>query len=268
MTEHLIHLTVPHNFLFFSREFRCQLLVLITLMLIIPGISALPEGVNSTFPTNDSALTLYIITPQENEYILSDVVPHHIWVAGEVNSPIPLQSVIVSSSEGSTSCGNRSPFGCDIIVAKGSERIVVTVTDIAGNRVFRTRNIRVETGMPDLPLRITISGKITTPDGHPVDGATIRTEFFMTYDTKTVAVQSEADGSYRINNAHGFSQKISVEKNGYANVTKEMTFNQNLNTADFVLEPTTKPAPGFTTVICLGAIIGTLLIISRRKPDM
>jgi hypothetical protein len=81
-------------------------------------------------------------------------------------------------------------------------------------------------------------------------------------------VQSEADGSYRINNAHGFSQKISVEKNGYANVTKEMTFNQNLNTADFILEPTTKPAPGFTTVICLGAIIGTLLIISRRKPDM
>jgi len=122
--------------------------------------------------------------------------------------------------------------------------------------------------MPSPPLRITISGKITTPDGHPVDGATIRTEFFMTYDTKSVTVKSEADGSYRINDAHGFYQKISVEKNGYANVTKEMTFNQNLNTADFILEPTTKPAPGFTTVICLGAIIGTLLIISRRKPDM
>jgi len=234
-------------------------------MLIIPGISAQSEGVTSTVPANDSTLIINIITPQENEYILSDVVPHHIWVTGEVNSPVPLQSIIVSSSEGSINCGNQSAFGCDIVVAKGSEKIVVTATDITGNHAFRTRAINVETGMPSLPLRITISGKITTQDGRPVEGATVRTEFPRSYDTKTVIVQSEADGTYRINNAHGFHQKISVEKNGYANVTKEMTFTQNVNTADFILEPTTKPASGFTTVFCLGAIFGTLLIISRNK---
>jgi len=243
----------------------CPLLVLITLLLIIPGTCAQSEGVTSTVPANDSTLIINIITPPENEFILSDVVPHHIWVAGEVNSPVPLQSIIVSSSEGSTSCGNRSPFGCDIIVAKGSERIAVTVTNIDGNRVFRTRSINVETGMPDLPLRITISGKITTPDGRPIEGATVRTEFPRPYDTKTVTVQSEADGTYRINNAHGFRQKISVEKNGYANITKEMTFTQNVNTADFILEPTTKPAFGFTIIICLVAVLGTLLIISRKE---
>jgi len=267
MMERLIHLTVPHNFIFFSRDFRCPLLVLITLMLIITGTSAQSEGVTSTTPANDSTLIINIITPQENEFILLDVVPHHVRVTGEVNRPALLRSIIISSSEGSASCGNQSPFGCDIVVAKGSEIIVVTATDRDGNRVFRTRSIKVETGMPSLPPRITISGKITTPDGRPVEGATVRTEFPRAYDTKSVTVQSETDGTYRINNAHGFSQKISVEKNGYANVTKEMTFNQNLNTADFILEPTTKPAPGFTTVFCLGAITGTLLIISRKKPD-
>jgi len=268
MTERLIHLTVPHNFLFFLRDLRCLLRVLITLMLIIPGTSAQSEGFTSTTPANDSALTIDIITPNEKEFILSDVVPHHVWVSGKVNSPASLQSIIVSSSEGSASCGNQSPFGCDIVVTKGSEKIVVTATDITGNHAFRTQNIRVETGMPDLPPRITISGKITTPDGRPVEGAAVRTEFPRAYDTKTVTVQSEADGTYRINNAHGFFQKISVEKNGYANVTKEITFNQNLNTADFILEPTTKPAPGFTTVLSLVAILGTLLIIPRKKPDV
>jgi hypothetical protein len=239
--------------------------VLIGLLMIIPGTCAQSEGVTSTVPANDSTLIINIITPQENEFILSDVVPHHIWVAGEVKSPVPLQSIIVSSSQESTNCGNQSSFGCDIPVAKGAEKIIVTATDIAGKRVFRTRTINVETGMPDLPPRITISGKITTPDGRPIEGATVQTEFPRPYDTKTVTVQSEADGTYRINNAHGFHQKISVEKNGYANITKEMTFTQNVNTADFILEPTTKPASGFTVIICLVAVLGTLLIISRKE---
>jgi hypothetical protein len=268
MMERLIHLTAPHNFLFFSRAVKYTLPVLIAVMMIIPVINAQSGVVTPAVPAGDSTLIIDITTPQENEFFLSDVVPHHIWMTGEVKSPVPLQSIIVSSSEGSTNCGNQSSFSCDVVVAKGLDRIVVTVTDIAGNHGFRTRNIRVETGMPDLPPRITISGMITTPDGRPVEGATVRTEFPRTYDTKTVIVESDADGSYRINDAHGFNQKISVEKNGYVNVTREMSFKQNLNTVDFILEPTTKPAPGFTGVLCLGAILGTLLIISRKNPGV
>jgi len=213
----------------------------------------------------ESTLIIDIITPQENEFFLSDVVPHHIRVTGEVKSPVPLQSIIVSSSEGSTNCGNQSSFCCDVVVPKGLDRIVVSVTDRDGNRVFRTRNIKVETGIPDLPPRITISGKITTPDGRPVEGATVRTEFSRPYDTKSVAVQSEADGSYRINNAYGYNQKISVKKEGYVNVTKEMVFNENLNTADFTLEPITKPVSGFTVILCLGAITGIVLMTIYRS---
>lgn len=266
MMERLIHLTAPHDFNFFSRAIKYTLPVLIVLMMITPGINAQSGVVTPSVPAGDSTLIIDIITPQENEFFLSDVVPHRIWVTGTVKSPVPLQSIMVSSSEGSTNCGNQSSFSCDVVVAKGLDRIVVTVTDIAGDQVFRTRNIRVETGMPDLPPRITISGKIATPDGRPVEGATVRTEFPRTYDTKTVIVESDADGSYRINDAHGFNQKISVEKNGYVNVTREVSFKQNVNTVDFILEPTTKPAPGFTGFLCLGAILGTLLIISRKNP--
>ena len=142
---------------------------------------------------------------------------------------------------------------------------VITIDPIGNQTIVVRASTTNEEFMPDLPPRITISGKITTPDGYPVEGATVRTEFYRAYDTKSVTMQSEADGSYRINNAHGFNQKISVEKKGYTNVTKEMTFKQNVNTVDFILEPTTKPASGFTTVLCLVAILGTLLIISRKE---
>jgi len=149
---------------------------------------------------------------------------------------------------------------------QNSNDMMIMNSSLAGTQVAGVMpSVTNEALMPSPPLRITISGKITTPDGHPVEGATVRTEFFWTYDTKSVTVQSEADGSYRINNAHGFNQKIRVEKNGDANVTKEMTFTQNVNTADFILEPTTKPAPGFTIIICLVAVLGTLLIISRKR---
>ncbi len=255
----------PESFIF-SRAMKFVVPVLIAIFMIIPGLNALPDAGTSVTPVDNSTIILDIKIPQENQIFSNDVVPHHIQVTGEVKSPEPLQSITVSSSEGSTNCGNQSSFSCDIVVAKGLDRIVVTVTDRDGNRVFRTRNIKVETGMPDLPPRITISGKITTPDDHPVEGATVRTEFSRPYDTKSVTVQSETDGTYRINNAYGYLQKISVEKEGYANVTKEMVFKENLNTVDFTLEPTTKPVSGFTTILGLGAITLIVLITIYRLP--
>ena len=258
-------MTIRNIFLLFSRAWKYTVPVLIGLLMIIPGINAQPGVGTSTDPADESTLLIDIITPQENEFILSDVVPHHIWVTGMVKSPLPLQSVIVSSSQGSTNCGNQSSFGCDVAVAKGAEKIAVTATDMAGNHVFRTRNIRVETGMPDLPLRITISGKITAPDGDPIEGATIRTEFFRTYDTQTVTVKSETDGSYRINNAHGYRQNMSVEKEGYLPVSKEIVFSKNVNTADFTLYPTTKSTPGFAGIVCLYAILMTAILIIHKK---
>ncbi len=178
-----------------------------------------------------------------------------------MKSPEPLRSIIISSNEGSADCGNQSSFGCNIPVANGLNRIIVTATDLAGNRVSRTRDFTIYSGGPTQAPRITISGNITTTDGHPIAGTTVQLES----ETLPVTVESETDGSYRINNAYGYHQKIHVEKNGYTNVTKEITFNQNLNTLDFTLEPTTQPASGFTAVLCLIAIIGSVLVVISRK---
>ena len=245
MTEHLIHLTAPHNFLFFSRAMKFALPVLIGLLMIIPAIHAEPDRGTSMIPAGDSAIILDIKAPQEKKVFLNLPEPPRVTVIGYVRNREALQSVIVSSNEGSTDCGNTSFISCTIPVTTRLNQITVTAMDTVG-------------------LRITISGKITTPDGHPIEGATVRTEFPRIYDTQTVTVESEADGSYRINNAQGFRQTMSVEKEGYTNVTKEMVFNKNLNTADFVLEPVTQPTPGFSSVLCLVAILGTLLIFFWR----
>jgi len=221
--------------------------------------------VSSTTTAGDSAISLDIKEPPQAYKVFVNLPePPNVTVIGYVRN-MELQSIIISSSEGSTNCGNTSFISCMIPVTKGLNRITITATDSDGTRVSTTRNFSVEYGVPTPPLRITISGKITTPDEHPIEGATVRTEFFMTYDTQSVTVESEADGSYRINNAHGFNQKISVEKNGYANVTKEMSFNKNVNTVDFTLEPTTQPASGFTAVLCLVAILGSVMLIIFRK---
>lgn len=238
--------------------------VLIGLLMIIPAIHAEPDMGTSMIPAGDSAIILDIKAPQEKTVFLNLPEPPRVTVIGYVRNMESLQSVIVSSNEGSTDCGNTSFISCTIPVTKGLNQITITAMDSVGIRVSTTRNFSIEYGVPDLPPRITISGKITTPDGHPVEGATVRTEFFRTYDTQTVTVESEADGSYRINNAHGFNQKMSVEKNGYLNVTKEMAFHQNVNTADFILEPATRPVPGYTAVLCLVAILGTLVVILRK----
>lgn len=147
--------------------------------------------------------------------------------------------------------------------ANNSTTIIGTPVE---NPIADTRpSVTNEDLMPSPPLRITISGKITTPDGLPVDGATVRTEFFVTSDTQSVTVKSEADGSYRINNALGYNQKMSVEKEGYTPITRDMTFNKNLNTLDFTLQPTTQPSPGFTGLLCIAALFGSLLIVVPRK---
>jgi len=263
--EHVIPMTIRNNFLFFSCAWKYTVPVLIGLLMIIPAINALPDAGNTSIAAGNFSSVLDIQAPQENKVFLNLAEPPHITVIGNARNMESLRSVIVSSREGSTDCGNTSFISCTIPVTKGLNRITVTATDSAGTRVSATRNFSVEYGVPDLPPRITISGKITTPAGHPLEGATVRTEFFRIYDTQTVTVKSEADGSYRINNAHGFRQNMSVEKEGYTSVSKEIISTKNLNTVDFTLDPVTKPVPGFTAILCLGALSGTVLIIISRK---
>lgn len=234
---------------------------LIGILLIIPGINALPDAGTSVTNASEHTIILDIKTPLENEIISNDVVPPHIWVSGDVKSPVRLQSVIIVSGAGSTDCGNQSSFGCNVPGINGLNRITVTATDVALNHVSRTRDFTVNPGGPPQEMRITISGTVTTPEGNPIGGATIR----LGSEPIPVTVKSETDGTYRINNAYGYHQILRVEKNGYINVTKEMTFNNNLNTFDIIMEPAAQPASGFTAVLGLVALSGTVLFIVSQK---
>jgi len=257
MMERLIRLTVPPNLSFFSSTMKLLVPVLIGICMIIPGISALPDVGISVTPADDSILVVNIKSPQENQIFLNDVVPPHIWVSGDVKSPVALQSIKITSGEGSTDCGNESPFGCNVPATTGQNRIIITFMDSAGNQVSIPREFTIKSGGLTLPARITISGRITDPEGRPVEGVVIR----LISGTQPVTAESNTDGSYRINNAYGYHQKIRVEKKGYANITKEMDFNENLNTVDFTLEQTTKPVSGFT------AILTTLVIHSPSEGE-
>jgi len=131
----------------------------------------------------------------------------------------------------------------------------ITETQVADVRPSVTN----EDLMPSPPLRITISGKITTPDGQPVSGAIIRSES----ESWPASAESGPDGLYRINNARGYRQNLSVEKDGYIPVSSTIVFAQNVNTADFTLEPATKPSPGFAGFICILAILITSTLLLR-----
>lgn len=116
--------------------------------------------------------------------------------------------------------------------------------------------------MPSPPLRITISGKITTFGGQPVSGAIIRSESV----SWPASAESGPDGSYRINDARGYRQNLTVEKEGYIPVSTIIVFNRNVNTADFTLEPATKHSPGFAGFISiLATLIAAILLLRMRS---
>jgi copper chaperone CopZ len=229
--------------------------------MIIPGMNAVPDTIVSVTPASNSPPVLDIYSPQENEVIMNDIVPPHVWISGEVKNLSRIRSITITSSEGSTDCSNDSSFGCNVKVRTGPNRIIITVTDSTGNQVSGTRDFTVISGGITQPPRITISGRITSADGLPIEGAVIRLES----DTAPVTTESGTDGAYRISNAYGYSQKMCVEKTGYANVTREMTFDRNLNTLDFTMVPATRPAYSFSAVLCLVVLMGIVLTIVYRN---
>jgi len=257
MTGHWILLTAHLN-PFFFRASALYLLVFIGILMLLPTAIALQDSPSGNSDVNNPSIGIELDTPRENQAFSVDVVPPHIWVAGQVNTTVPIQSIIVSSSAGTVDCGSSSSFGCTVPVLKGSDTITVTVSDVNGNVAGATREISVRSGGPVQPIRITIAGKITDPDGQPVAGAIIR----LASESWPASTESESDGSYRISNAYGNNQTIVIEKDGYIPVSTTIVFNQNVNSADFTLEPAMKPSPGFEGFFCILAILISVVLLS------
>ena len=65
--------------------------------------------------------------------------------------------------------------------------------------------------------------------------------------------------------AWGNHQNISVTRDGYDPVTREITFSNETNVMDLTLTPKPKPIPVFFPVILMAIIFGYLAIHSRNK---
>jgi len=244
---------------------KCLIPVILGIILI-PAISAgLQAGDPGTITHNDGAV-LEIGSPVNGEIFWIDVVPPHIMVIGNARAPQEIRSIRVKSDTEITDCGNLTEFSCEIPVSSGKSTITVIVTDVSGNSTEETRNFTVNIGLPP-PATISLKGKITDQQGLPLANVSVSSESCLTLDNKPFVVHAQTgkDGTYLIQDAIGYCQKISVEKEGYVPLTQEIVFENETNEFDFDLRPRPNFTPGFGFSLCIVALLSGLLIAYRRR---
>ncbi|MDD2473371.1 MAG: carboxypeptidase-like regulatory domain-containing protein, partial [Methanoculleus sp.] len=101
------------------------------------------------------------------------------------------------------------------------------------NRAEKTVNVTVSIGIPP-PPSIIVSGEVTDPDGNPIPGASVRFESVLTLDDEPLAVTATtgADGGYRAEGAPGYRQTVTVEKEGYSPLRRDVVFENLTNELD------------------------------------
>jgi hypothetical protein len=263
-TEYLIRWTALHKNFFFI--FMKCLIPIILGIILIPAISAgLPAGDSATITHNDG-IALEISSPVNGEIFWIDVVPPHIMVIGNARMPQEIRSIRVKSGTGITDCGNLTEFSCDVPVSSGKSMITIMVTDVSGNSTEETRNFTVNIGLPP-PVTISLKGKITDQQGVPLANVSVSSESSLTLDNKPFVVhtQTQNDGTYLIQDAIGYRQKISVEKEGYVPLAQEIIFENTTNELNFDLRPRLNFTPGFGFFLCIVALSSGLLITYRRR---
>lgn len=243
---------------------RISLIVAILAIIAYPAVcSGLPSENTATI---GEPINLTIISPNDSDEVWIDVVPPHVVVIGEANAPSGIRSVVVQSGVGEVSCGNGTKFACSVPVSTGKNRITVIATDNLGNRAEKTLNVTRHTGIPPPPA-ITVSGRLTDPEGNPIHNASVRFESVFDLDNEILSVTNTtgSDGRYLIENAIGYDQTIIVQKEGYQPLQREIVFGNLTNELDLELEPSGHDVPGFGLQTGIIGILGALLILRGKK---
>lgn len=243
---------------------RIPLIVVILVVIVFPAVcSGLPP--ENTVSTG-APINLTITSPSEGSDAWIDVVPPHVVVIGEADAPSGIQSVVVQSGVGEVSCGNGTTFTCSVPVSKGENRIRVIATDNLGNRAEKSLNVTIHIGIPPPPV-ITVSGKVTDPEGNPIHNASVRFESVFDLDDEILSVTNttERDGRYLIENALGYRQTIIVQKEGYLPLQREIVFGNLTNELGLELEPSGQEVPGFGLQTGIIGVLGALLILRGKK---
>ncbi len=186
----------------------------------------------------ETRMMLSVISPKQYETVWSDAVPPCATVVGSANASTGIREVTIRSSVGEVSCGNGTEFSCTVPVAEGNETITVTLTDTRGKTSEAILPIYVNVDIPPPPF-ITVIGRVTDTDGHPVPGATVTFASVLPLSgtSRPVTTETDGDGGYLIENAFGYAQNITVEKEGYLPLRREVVFENITNRLELQLEP-------------------------------
>ena len=219
--------------------------------------------------TSETSTFLSITSPKQYETVWSDLVPPRVEVAGRAEASNGIRDVVVASSVGTVSCGNATEFACFVPVAEGNETIIVTLIDDRGKRTDAVLPVYVNVDIPP-PPRIYAIGTVRDADGRPVPGATVTFESVLPFfgAPYPLTTGTAGDGSYLIENAFGYGQTVSVEKDGYRPLRREVVFENITNRLDLELEPEGRTVPGFSAGMGVLALAGGLLAARagrRRK---
>ena len=222
---------------------------------------AVPPGSRATGRMMPGFLS--VTSPKQYETVWSDLVPPEVTVTGRAEASNGIRDVVVESSAGAVSCGNATNFVCTVPVAEGNETITVTLIDNLGKTSEAVLHIYVNVDIPP-PPRIHVVGTVKDADGRPVPDATVtfKSVLPLAWGPHPVTTGSAGDGGYLIENAFGYGQNISVEKEGYLPLHREVSFENITNRLDLELEPEppqARTASGFSAGMGILALAGGLL---------
>ncbi|WP_214020670.1 carboxypeptidase regulatory-like domain-containing protein [Methanoculleus sp.] len=247
-----------------TRNLRATLCVLVLLFAV-----AIPATAGDA--TVETSTMLSVTSPKQYETIWSDLVPPEATVVGRAEASRGIRDVVVKSSAGVVSCGNATEFACSVPVAEGNETITVTLIDNLGKTTDAVLNVYVNVDIPPPPW-IHVIGTVRDVEGRPVPGATVRFESVLPLASgpHPVTTGTADNGGYLIANAFGYGQNISVEKEGYQPLHREVSFENTTHRLDLELEPEPPQdltVPGFSAWMGVLALPGGLLAVraGRRR---
>ncbi len=242
-----------------TRNFRAILCILALLF-----AAAVP--VTAADSVSETSTMLSVTSPKQYDTIWSDLVPPRAEVVGRAEASNGIRDVVVASSAGEVSCGNGTEFACSVPVAEGNETITVTLIDSLGKTTDAVLNVYVNVDIPPPPW-IYVIGTVRDADGRPVPGATVKFESVLPLSGAPYPVTTETadDGGYLIENAFGYGQTVSVEKDGYLPLHREVVFEGTVNQLYLELEPQGRTVPGFSAWMGVFALSGGLLAARAGK---
>jgi hypothetical protein len=196
-------------------------------------------AISQIVSADNHKILIVVSSPEEDDVFYHDVSPAYLSVEGFIHSSNTIQKVIVKYGNESKQCGKNLGYpytniSCSFLFNDNNDKILLTAVDDKGTIVSETRNFTSHGGIPP-PDKIYVYGNITDATGRPIGGAFLA--FKKTENNSSFQVNTTTDnnGKYSMKKAFGFQYTITIEKEGYQTLVKDVTFKPRVNFVDFTL---------------------------------